>query len=50
MQGNRLSRQTGIFEVLDITDKIRAAIEEKATPVKLRQMKAGGDDDVEEMR
>jgi len=30
--------RTGIFEILDITDKIRAAIEEKSTPMKLKQI------------
>jgi len=30
--------RTGIFEILDITDRIRSAIEEKVTPMKLKQI------------
>ncbi|MBI5050171.1 MAG: type II/IV secretion system protein [Nitrospirae bacterium] len=30
--------RAGIFEVMEITEKIRAAVEEKATPVKIRQL------------
>lgn len=30
--------RTGIFEIMEITDKIRTAIEEKTTPMKLKQI------------
>jgi len=30
--------RTGIFEILEITDKIRTAVEEKSTPMKLKQV------------
>ncbi len=30
--------RTGIFEILEITDRIRSAIEEKVTPMKLKQI------------
>jgi general secretion pathway protein E len=37
-RGTGYHGRTGIFEILDITDKIRAAIEEKASPMKLKQI------------
>lgn len=37
-RGTGYHGRTGIFEILDITERIRAAIEEKATPVKLKQI------------
>lgn len=37
-RGTGYHGRTGIFEILDITERIRAAIEEKATPTKLKQI------------
>lgn len=37
-RGTGYHGRTGIFEILDITDKIRGAIEEKATPMTLKQI------------
>ncbi|MDP2156443.1 MAG: hypothetical protein Q8K68_01885, partial [Nitrospirota bacterium] len=30
--------RTAIFEILEVTDKVRAAIEERTTPLKLKQI------------
>ena len=37
-RGTGYHGRTGIFEILEITDRLRTALEEKSTPVKLKQI------------